>query len=405
VSKAPAILWRSRTSLLTQMDPASISSVPRLVHTPHTRMSLTEPSVVNRRVAEPSSTEGRLLAPPAIAGRVEVSAVVPVPVVKQLAEPMIKSEDFQAERELLSSRMEEIHTQRVVAVKEVMKQHVEGVTQKVDDLLTMLKQHITTCEARFQRTESAMGAQLRQQGLEIEGARAQLQDLLEEGQGRDEAEQYTQVYGMLEGIQDDQKSLRRDISLQIEELVAKTLTAQAERLALDEAAHTHDPLLIDLCNRVVALEQRQQQREQAGADATIARSQMEVVLQEHKSVINDLRRHASDHAQTTDQLDRRLRDLEDAIQTYTSNQTSMQEKIQQESMSMYDLRQSLTSQSDQSHQLGSQLHHLDARMESLAQAVKANSASDFWQDRLNRAEDDTSPHPSRFLAPAFGDHP
>jgi len=495
----------------------------------------------------------------------------------------MKFEDFQAERELWSSHMEEIHTQQVATVKEVMKQEAEGVTQKVDNLLSMLKQHMATCEARFQRTESATNAQLRQQGLEIEGARAQLQELFEGGQGRDQVEEYTQVCGMLEGIQDDQKSLRRDVSLQIEELVAKTLMAQTEHQATAEAARARDSLLGDLHNKVVGLEQRLEghigqvvtleqvdnlltmlkqhmatcearfQRTESATDAQLRqqgleiegaraqlqdlegrqgrdqveeytqvcgmlegiqddqrslrrdvslqieelvaktlmaqterqamaeaartrdsllddlhnkvfgleqrweghigqvvtleqrfnghvgevesrfaqhsrdlqqqsmlmqqrtmvdpkslhqgldrveadmRSQMEAATQGHERAIKDLRGSATAHAQTTDQLNRKLLDLEAVIQTSIHNQTSVQKILKQESMTMHDLRQSLTNQSDQTHQFGLQLQHLDARMDSLARVVQPDSARDLTEERLNRAEGDIR-HLSLFLS-------
>jgi len=406
-----------------------------------TSISLGEPSIVDRRIAVPWYTERRIAAPPAIAGSIEVPAVVPVYAVENRAEPVIRLEDFRAEREFWSSRIEEIHTQREATEMEVMKLEVKSATQKFDNLSTMLKQHMATCEARFQQNESGTGAQLRQQGLEIEGARAQLQDLLDGGQSSDQADQYTKLYGMLEGIQDDQKALRRDVGLQIEELFAKTLTEQGKH-----------HLLMDLHNKVVALEQRHddhvgqvesrlaqhsrdlqqeslraqqrnidrveadmrsqlqvmqqmfqaklqvhdnifnelQQREQVGANAAGARSHSEVAIHGLERAINDLQRHATDHTQAADQLSRRLRDLEAAIQTNIQDQTNVQEMLKQESMTIYDLRQSLTTQSDQTHQLGLQLRHVDARMEFLAQGVHANSARDLTEERVNRAENDIS---------------
>merc|ERR1740121_1553184 len=127
------------------------------------------------------------------------------------------------------------------------------------------------------------------------------------------------------------------------------------------------------------------------------RSQMEAATQGLERAIKDLRGNATAHAQTTDQLNRKLRDLEAVIQTSIHDQTSVQEMMKQESMTMYDLRQSLTNQSDQTHQFGLQLQHLDARIDSLARVVQADSARDLTEERLNRAEGDIS-HLSLFLS-------
>jgi len=217
---------------------------------------------------------------------------------------------------------------------------------------------------------------------------------LQQGLDRVEADMRSQVEVVHNKVAGLEQRLERHVGQVI--TLEQRFDGHVEHVESRFAQHSRDfqqEIMSTQQRNMVDVKSLQQGLDRVEADM---RSQVEVAIQGHERTINDLLHHATDHAQTTDQLNRRMRDLEAAIQTNIQDQTSVQEMIKQESMTMYDLRQSLTNQSDQTHQLGLQLHHLDARMDSLARVAQADTARDLTEERLNRAEGDIH-HLSLFL--------